>query len=1512
MSSKRHLFKATQKLFKQIFKHSVSAIKKHIIWLLRTIFHTRKKRGAVNAGFVLPTVAMVALVVVLLTTAILFRSFERSKNASNVRVNEAVLNAAAPAIDRAKSKLNKLLADGRLPRATPTDSALQGAFNTYINEYTLGDETQLKLTLSTSEKAKRTETEEKNKELKSAWMYPVDTDNNGLFDSYTLYGIYYTNPPLNNGIYKYARNPLEARTTPMVIAGVGDACKDTNGTSATLVGNSGWFKIGSKLKKAFFVYTASVPITNSGTLPTGYERYKGNKGFSAIEYQQERVQLPLVNNAVVYEDDLAITPGNAFRLNGRIITNSNLLARARNISDRSVALFQISSPDSCFYEADNAKIIVAGNLASGTFLANSTNTDQGPLIHLFNGKGVDPTSGNDPNITGSNIKGQVSVTETSPNIAYNSLAYAQRINLLVDAQMGNAITTDPQEIKQGITDRKTKLGLASPSTYTQSDPIRRQQIELYFKRRTRRVPYAETDVLGSYTTATVLQKSTDAGGNALPDTLRPPNEWIYPYATSDGTSKSAGGLTYSNLTLNTASSKLLPGATEPTKLEKERQGREQYVGDRISVGNNLPELWWNGTQFVGPNKEDTQSLSSTYWNDPDNSTASNIRTRRSQIQQLADLGSIERDGEWELAAAKVPSTPQEAIGGLRVVTGAGIYLPKDYTPAGKTGDTDFAIASAKPEILKTWSDMMPVPSAAYMAATTTFTPYPFYDPLLTYTLPKPAEFQPYLKMRATAVYHYKDDPTNYSATSPTPIACVSSYYDPTNSTTAQNITTFATKTLPTPNNASGLSNNGVVYDAPSKSVTDYQSALDYQALLKYPNGRWVNEPLKNALAKTAANRTISDKSAIDSAICALQILDGTLSVQATPKVPHGAIKEITFLDGRQVRAIDATTGSGNYDLAVKDRQPLEIRATVLNLNLLRGKTVGPTGQGSAQEYLLPNSGIIYATRDDALIDSSDTSSTISPVDFKLDPTRRPNGIMLVEGSELVRENNYRDPEKGLILASNLPVYIKGNFNLHTQQEFTTALTSNWSNFYTRTKANLNPNFACRPSDPRLPNCTTGDKWRPAAVLSDAVTLLSGNFREGFRNEADYDFNDNSGGSDYTAARTASKIGINAYAPQAQWFDSNTGFPKDFDGNSSNGVQGSSYVTNFVTPIVRRIQVGEYATESCVAASVADCITDPKQWKISTANSLNGNGNNNWKATGNSDGILGQPLNSLKTGSLGENPSSTYASFPRRISFARNGDGSLKLQDGLPIYYGINDQGKLAEFPVSTLSTNKPRLTVDAAGNKVIIPWFIPKADGTYEPVLQINTPFDTDTDTTQQNTLGIVGTNNKHENWLQVALPSTGTTFNVIIASGDTPARSTEDNGGLHNFPRFLENWNPTGGAGDAYPSIITGSFMQMKRSTYANAPFLPTFTNSTYAIENSTGKLPFYMPPTRQWGYDVALLSQSPDLFAQKLVRIPDDSPDEYVREVGRDDNWVKNLLCAKKADDTYAVDADQRPSCS
>ncbi|MDB9473755.1 hormogonium polysaccharide biosynthesis protein HpsA [Dolichospermum circinale] len=960
------------------------ATKRSLNWLLRNVFRTQKKQKLTNAGFVLPTVLMVSLVVVLLTTAIMVRSFNRRENANNVRVNESVMTAATPAIDRGKAKISKLLQDKTLPKTTPTDDDLYNALVNNIDKYTFGDETKLTLSL------------QGQPSLETAWRFPVDTDSNGKFDSYTLYGIYFKTPPVVNGQYSRARNALEARNVPVVKGTLNANCGSTD---TSLVGNTGWVRQDNEIKKAFFVYTAIARITNPPNT-TNYEVYNGKIAGSlggAVEYQQDRVQTPTNNNAVVYDDDLELNSDT--NLNGGVFTNSNLLAAG---TVNNIRLYQVSSRASCFYKPKNAKIIVGGNLALGKF-TDASDTG-GATVDLYNGKTSNVT-------TGTLTK---SVTNSPRDTAYNNLAYVRRINKLIDAQIAADSTgaNDPTEVKNGLALKQTALGITFDDT--ERLKYRRQQLEIYFKRRTRRVPYTEV-AFG----ATEIYPSSLLQGSA--DTLRPIDSWVYPTDPTDGKT----GVNYTNLSLNISGTSLEPKASDPKELKK-NSGKEKLLGDRVLVSNNLPELRWDSSknQFIGSYIEDTQDISGIKWDLPSGTTQT--RTRPSLVRNLADIGSTERDGDWELAAAKVPTSTTDPVGGLRVVTGAGVYLSKDDTPG--------SITSTEKEILSDIEGM-------------------YHDT------------KPYLKMRATAVYHYKS--TGYNAQTPKPIACVSSYYDPTDNKSYKNM-----DSLPNASNLEkdkdGKSNRGIVYPAPTKTVSDYATALTYLSQLKYNNRPLIDDGLlARALNKAAANRTISEQSAIDAQICALQILDGSLSPNNSV-IPHGAIFETFFSDQRENK---------------------KVRATVLDLNLLRTKPIG------GSEYLLPNSGIIYATRDDALPDISagntDAGKLESPVDYSDDTTRRPSAIILINGGKLGRTNSYKEEEKGLTLATNLPAYIKGDFNLHTQEEFTQTLADDWDNFYTRTT--FNNNFACRSGDSRFPNCTTGDEWRPGNILADAVTLLSGDF-----------------------------------------------------------------------------------------------------------------------------------------------------------------------------------------------------------------------------------------------------------------------------------------------------------------------------------------------------------------------------------------------------------------------------------
>ncbi|OCQ96564.1 hypothetical protein BCD64_01310 [Nostoc sp. MBR 210] len=1613
MSLKRQLVKIIKIISKKLSKYSLFTIKKQINWLLRTLFLSRKRRDSVNAGFVLPTVAMVALVVVLLTTAILFRSFERSKNASNVRVNEVVLNAATPAIDRARAKIDALLEDPTLPRGTPTDSALYDALNK--TKYSLGDETRLKITSdfngTSGIQASTTSNPlplENDETLKTAWKYAVDTDNNGKKDTFTIYGIYFRTPTrnTNTGQFNRKRNPLEARTPPMDNASTNTQCSSATGFSS-LVGNSSWYQLQSgNLGKSFFVYTVNVPITQAAysaitTNQSQYEPYKGNKSVAALEFQQDRSRVPLPNNAVWFENDLEIIVGSTdLLLNGRIHTNGNLLV-GRGSGD--LTLRQVSSKTSCFYNQENGLISVGGNVGTGN--VNQTTNQSAVTVDLYRGFGKGITTK------------QIDSTEKSTNsaggseIGFNDTAYNERIarmkidglaacttcqsvttaSALISAVNGSGY---PDDVKRNVA---AKVNTSTDNAATAKNVLA-DEVEIYLRNRTRRVPFAEVASGGSATT----------GYTAINASLNPPATWREPINSSNQ-------LTGTTITLN----ETRLSATYPT-FQKQK-GTQLYLGDRVLVGNNLPARWLLNGQYVGSDGKyfvKNSSGNNVEWTEPPSPdpAQNQNRWRNSQIQAIADLGISERNGFWEEKAAENPINDLDSVGGVRIITGAGIYVDG-------TGNT--VNITTGPFYPRGLYSFLPATSAATVV-------WPDTMPMST---PADATKKGDLLMRATAVYHYKVD----YGTDQEPIACVSSYYDPTDSTTAKNkVNQNGGYGIDTTN---GRSNNGVVYNYPGRgSFTTNKTRLQLQANLKFPNGRWVNEPLKDALGKIGAGTTVPstglqlvDYSAIDTALCAISILNNEagFATSLTNKPPHGAIKEATFLDAREAKQISAAANSSTYDLDLEQRQPLEVRVTDIDLSQLRGTTI------AVSEYLLPYSGIIYASREDALRDASNTtteSELLSPTDFQLDPTRRPNGIRLINGETLARKtntdnNDYNPKEKGLILVTNLPAYIKGKFNVHQPtlgsttelEEFTEKEPT--TNFYDRSTAETR--FACRRN--RLPACdsTKSDYWRPATLIADSMTLLSGGFVEGFRSDGDYNLNNNSGiAVDTTdSARTNRlKNGFweNYFATNASWWESsgsNKNFPKTSAG---------SYARNGVTPIQRRIDdYPMYVMEMCPKDFIDQC--NPSDWVVGF--DINGDGTlsntaQNYTIGGSTVSLTESQIKTYQLGQAiiaarGSNPDSdsnniltnselswstgfgtpsksirdrlgagdtgtksalvtTDRRYPRRVAFARNDTNQLitagtpatyrPMGIGCPLdttgntfanngcryatsgltegtHYGQRGDSALWFRTITTSSSDPTALTNVSYNNNQSLFYQTP-SDSLDQPrlipVLQIHNAEDTasiNNDKVRPDSSGVANDDDYRYHWLQ--FPSADTTFNATFVLGNSPSRPEEVSAGLQNLVRFLEAWSvkvrnatdPNAFNSSSKTAKISGSFIQLKRSTYSTGPIAPIldartsitssatnnlslfdYTLDNYPTQNGDGVLPSYSPPDRKWGFDVGLLSEQPDLFAQRFTLPSTGRPNEFFREVGRDDAWVKTLLCAVEpasgSPTAYAAPDSYRPS--
>ena len=1563
-----------------------------------------------RAGFVLPTVVMVMLVVVLLSVTIMFRSMDRAKMAQYNRVSEATLNAAAPALERAKAKLTQAFGDAQARGTTP-DEESDANFVTILETdlFTFKDEKRLTVAV-------------KDKELKTAWRFPADTNGDGKEDSYILYEILYARP---DDINKDSRTALQARAVPM--PSLPDEtlpeCKTQVAANDRDDLSLNWSKRGPNLQKSVFVYITAVPIPDP-------QQPKLNTSFPTLEYHLELIRQSLGNNAVVYDGDLEISPAPAFYLNGGIRTNSNLLVTPTGTNAFQLKL--LSSPKSCFSrDPENSKITVAGNVVNGTLELRTTDPTaitvdlhpQGTANPAFT---IDTTNQSSSN--------------TASEVAYNSDAYEQRIARLVQAWTTAKSTSSD-----------TQFSTDDPPSLIQSLG-RKKALELYFRDRTRKVPFKEV----AEGVEAISSQPTPYQGTK--ETLRPVDAWAY----SIQDSKSITGLVLKADQMK---------AVKPSNEDK----TEYFIGDRVQVGNGQPALQYDGTNEKFNPGEQTFGKWVTKEDKPG-------EARLRPTQQIPQFNiAIDRDGFWEKVAAQLPKAEDEGRGGLRVITGAGVY--------GQGFNTDL------PALLKTEYDDPATPGTEA------------FQIVWPDTMPKNGD----LKMRATAVYHYADNGIDLNKTpiidiEQTPIACVSSYYDPTTKTTAD------------------ASNNGKVYNfpgRPSGSSTD----LVEQANYVFPDGRFANKPLRDALdalavVKTVDKLSLAQQSAIDTTACALRILDNTAT--ASTVIPNMAIHELTLLDARQIKAVTkdnaATTvdetftlsspltdpekanlgDQPKHDLPLEQRQPLEVRVTVLDLGLLRTTSYAKQApKGPSGEYLLPLSGLIYASREDALPDLSYrkpsngkidefTQNLVSRTDYKLDPTRSPDGIMLINGSKLFRgTNSESDPtiERGLTLATNNPVYVKGNFNLHTEEEFTDARLGDanyWTNFYTR--STLSKVYGCRKSNGK--DCTGIDEWRPATILADAINILSDNFREGYRNEGDFDLRNNAGngviGYDFdgdglltnSITESVVKLDLNGDEDQLDiipenevtikaarllngFYENNfvtnglssgafsftsgqinfpvTGTPlKDADyivsydppyDPTANANPNSSYFNNLVTPIQRRGIFTEYLMEICRKPMISAC--GPNDWVVGyefantdyspvpnpLPDEVTVKGGNKIKVGElttyhlatlppkatvptnpdldifNKDKFDPTKLLSGTTARSAKNPGDQQ--FPRRVAFLRDSTGKLildisDLSKPRPVPWGISNGSAGSDTaleandylecyamatgtkvdPSNTSSrscavyngnTLRPRLKANALwfqtrngdnrnwSSQYPLWYFNPSAttaEATYTatvqqpllvPVLQIYTTNKPAPQTSQPTAVapgkaidieppttpgGIQATSTR---WLPRAKD---TTYNMVMAVGDVPGRPGETNGGLQNLARLLENWRGPGGTNDIKKTMILGSFMQLFRSAYATAPYFPvrnpaeniSFFGYDATLYNSSGggRVPFQSASDRQWGYDVALLKQVPDLFSTLFTTPKDNNViagNEYFREVGRDDEWVKEFVCnAKTSEGKYAANDDTK----
>ncbi len=370
MSSRKRL-KPSHNLYKRIWQLSSAVLKRLMKWLLRRLQVNALRAGV--GGFVLPTTVLLLLIVSLVVTALIFRSLSRTTQVIGERQQQMIYNAATPAIDRAKSKLEYLFTtDERYPSGgAPPEGYLA---NTMMpdNRYNLPDETRLDLNGDGT--------------ADNAWVYQYPATGNTIAYSILMNTQGQVNGN-NVGITAAPQNKAAAmvvRNSPMSIAQLSSACQIQNNQGVLPV-EQGWFGDNSStsfLRKNFQI---NAVVVNTNAL---------NKTAATLELQQDRKVDRGNKWGAWFRNDLELYPEANFNWNGAMHTEGNLIIGDNNLTD-----YMISSQNSCLYNQDASEVTVAdrdsfqGQVVAGRITDNTFGGES--KFHLFNALGVAPIqSGN--------------------------------------------------------------------------------------------------------------------------------------------------------------------------------------------------------------------------------------------------------------------------------------------------------------------------------------------------------------------------------------------------------------------------------------------------------------------------------------------------------------------------------------------------------------------------------------------------------------------------------------------------------------------------------------------------------------------------------------------------------------------------------------------------------------------------------------------------------------------------------------------------------------------------------------------------------------------------------------------------------------------------------------------------------------------------------------------------------------------------------------------------------------
>ncbi len=478
----------------------LNALSKSIVgWLLRVLLLLGRQLRATQAGFVLPTTMLLILVVLLTVSAVTLRTLNRTAEATGDRQSQVIYNAATPAIDRAKAKLEFMFSrqrDSRLPTGIPGEAQLVGMLvndgrersgfivpqllindnaGNDIDPYTFPDEEDTAanvlnlpaaMDVDGNDLADRLDIDGDNLP-DNAWAYRVDLDGDDIEDATVAYSIVLQTPDNPDDMQQASdaaiasrANSLQVRHGPLSSgANLTSACQ-VNGDAGAAPIEGGWFRDqnnSSILRKNFQVNAFVLPDNPNGTVAT-------------LEFHQDR-QLAQGNKwGAWFRNDLEIFPGPQFNWNGAMHTEGNLIVGNNNFRG-----YLVSAPASCLYTREASEITITDIEANpdqdipafqGQVLSARINDNSFGYrsdFHLFD---TNPIINGDDNVRLDQSRDSVRHDSGTPRPADYSLDPIALLTRDVSQARG---TADPSAFRAGDWNVNDKMFVQKGRIYNQSE-----------------------------------------------------------------------------------------------------------------------------------------------------------------------------------------------------------------------------------------------------------------------------------------------------------------------------------------------------------------------------------------------------------------------------------------------------------------------------------------------------------------------------------------------------------------------------------------------------------------------------------------------------------------------------------------------------------------------------------------------------------------------------------------------------------------------------------------------------------------------------------------------------------------------------------------------------------------------------------------------------------------------------------------------------------------------------------